>query len=269
MRVVLAAFMTWVACGLVGCSQNPFRTAQAERAATPFQSQIADLRSHRTELNANNEELHARLAEMERQVRLLDKERGLLKDRLKQMAGQLQETQLARKEVEQRMEGLQASTRLRGGASFSANNSLRNALREVQIKGLEVRREQDVIRIVIPSDQVFQAGGVDFTRGADQALAEAADAIARNYRAQRVVIEAHTDDSPQPGGATPHQLTASQALAVLDRLVRIGRLNEKQFSMHSQGANHPRASNATAAGRAKNRRIELVVYPERWADMRR
>jgi outer membrane protein OmpA-like peptidoglycan-associated protein len=30
----------------------------------------------------------------------------------------------------------------------------------------------------------------------------------------------------------------------------------------AHGSNHPLVSNATAAGRAKNRRIELVVYPE-------
>jgi outer membrane protein OmpA-like peptidoglycan-associated protein len=31
----------------------------------------------------------------------------------------------------------------------------------------------------------------------------------------------------------------------------------------AHGANHPVVSNATAAGRTRNRRMELVIYPER------
>ena len=33
----------------------------------------------------------------------------------------------------------------------------------------------------------------------------------------------------------------------------------------AHGANHPLVSNATAAGRARNRRVELVIYPDRAA----
>ena len=54
----------------------------------------------------------------------------------------------------------------------------------------------------------------------------------------------------------------AQASAVVDNLVRRNRISEKQLLAVSHGANHPRASNATPAGQAKNRRIEFVVYPE-------
>ncbi len=36
----------------------------------------------------------------------------------------------------------------------------------------------------------------------------------------------------------------------------------QQLFTVAQGENNPRQSNATAAGRAANRRIELVIYPE-------
>jgi len=40
-------------------------------------------------------------------------------------------------------------------------------------------------------------------------------------------------------------------------------LRQGQLFLVAHGANHPVVSNATAAGRARNRRVELVIYPER------
>jgi len=39
-------------------------------------------------------------------------------------------------------------------------------------------------------------------------------------------------------------------------------LAAKQLFLVAHGANHPVVSNATSAGRARNRRMEFVVYPE-------
>ena len=36
----------------------------------------------------------------------------------------------------------------------------------------------------------------------------------------------------------------------------------ENFSVLAMGDNHPLASNATPAGKAKNRRMEIVVYPD-------
>jgi outer membrane protein OmpA-like peptidoglycan-associated protein len=42
-------------------------------------------------------------------------------------------------------------------------------------------------------------------------------------------------------------------------------MHENQLFLGAHGANHPLVSNATAAGRSRNRRVELVVYPDRAA----
>ena len=42
-------------------------------------------------------------------------------------------------------------------------------------------------------------------------------------------------------------------------------MQEKQLFLVAHGTNHPLVSNATAAGRSRNRRVELVVYPDRAA----
>ena len=40
---------------------------------------------------------------------------------------------------------------------------------------------------------------------------------------------------------------------------------ESQMFVIGHGANHPIASNASDQGKARNRRVEFVVYPERMA----
>ena len=46
------------------------------------------------------------------------------------------------------------------------------------------------------------------------------------------------------------------------QLVDRGRLPPRQLSILAMGASYPLASNGTAAGQAKNRRVEIVVYPD-------
>ena len=247
----------------VGCQKNPFLAQQpawappAQQPSNPLASQLQDLNRRSTQLDANNRDLHAELAQSQQHVALLRKQ-------LTETATQLKETQVARQEAEKRNQAFQASMKPRGGATITANNSIANSLKTVQVPGLEVRSESDVIRIEIPADKLFQAGSPQLQSSAYQVLDQVADAIARNYPRQRIVIEGHADSAPSlPGYAMGnHQLTSAQAQAVFDLFTTRNRLPPNQLAIMSHGANHPRYSNGDPAGRAKNRRIELVVYPE-------
>ena len=52
-------------------------------------------------------------------------------------------------------------------------------------------------------------------------------------------------------------------MSVYDVLVNSTRLQANQLFVTGHGSNHPIVSNATAAGKQRNRRVELVVYPDR------
>ncbi len=259
-----------VLAGLVlgGCNQNPFLTPQQQAAfQTPqsaaYQSQVQELQRRVSELDVSNRDLHTRLAQSEQQQQVFRDQTQLLQQQLRETANQLRETQLARQDAEKSVQMLQASTRKQGGATITANNSVREALATIDIPGTEVRQEQDVIRIEMPADELFQAGTVQLVPNAYAYLDKVAEAVTRNYPRQRIAIEGHTDSAPTFSGATTnHQLSSMQALAVFDILTRRNHLPARQLFIMGLGANHPRASNATDAGRAKNRRIELVIYPQ-------
>jgi len=255
---------------LGGCNRNPFLTPQQQMAAQQqqisyqSQSQMQELQRRGGELDVSNRDLHTRLAQSEQQQKLYLDQTQLLQQQLRDTANQLKETQLARQDAEKSVQMLQASSRKQGGAMITANNSVRQALATIDIPGVDVRQDQDVIRIEMPADELFQPGTVQLVATAYAYLDKVAEAITRNYPRQRIAIEGHTDSAPTFNGAatTNHQLSSLQALAVFYILTRRNHLPARQLFVMGLGANHPRASNATDAGRAKNRRIEIVIYPQ-------
>ena len=191
---------------LSGCSQNPFLTPQQQTAMqqqqTTQQSQVQELERRVGELDVSNRDLHTRLAQSEQQQQIYRDQTQLLQQQLRDTANQLRETQLARQDAEKSVQTLQASTRKQGGAMITANNSVRQSLATIDIPGVEVRQDQDVIRIEMPADELFQAGTVQLVPSAYAYLDKVAEAIARNYPRQRIAIEGHTDSAPTFNGTT-------------------------------------------------------------------
>ena len=264
--VAVAVFMTPLA---IGCNWNPFAAQQpfgsnAMGGSQDAQAtQIAELTRRVTQLNADNVELHTEIARHQKDVQRERELRVALQTQLNESATQLSQLQATKGQLDQKLSGLQASTQLRGGATIQANSSLQNSLKIVNIPGVKVKQAGDVIRIELPSDQLFVQGSAQLRQGADRLLDQVASAISRNYARQVVGIEGHTDNSAPTGvGFNGHQLAHAQSMAVFNQFVRSGRLPAQQLFTLSHGANHPQVSNGTLAGRVQNRRIELVIYPE-------
>jgi chemotaxis protein MotB len=274
MRRLLKRVAVWVIglMVLTGCNPSPYlpspptasawQQTPAAQAPNPAAAQIFDLNRRATALDANNRDLHAQLAQSRQQVQLLQQQMSLVQKQLSETAQRLQQSQVARDESERKYQELYAATTRRGGAVITANTSTRQALRLIEIPGLQARQDGDTIRITLPTDQLFASGTAQLLGTAFPVVDGLAAELARNYPRQLIAIECHTDNAPVAGGISSHQLAAAQAIAVLDTLTRRNRLPGQHFFVVAQGSNRPLASNATQAGQTTNRRIELVIYPE-------
>ena len=268
----LCALAILSACG---CQNNPFqRTAGTAGALSPGQSaalqteqqkltaQLADLNRRLGQLDGNNSDLHRQIAERDRQLQSSQEQVAVLQKQLGETATKLKDSLAAKQDTERKINALQASTQFKGGAAITANSSVRQSLSTVNLPGLDVRQDGEVIRIEIPSDRLFVAGTAQPTSNSSQILDEIANAIARSYPRQRIVIEAHGDGTGGANAVTSHSLSAAQAQAVFQQLVTRGRVPARQLSMLALGDNHPLAAITTQEGRAKNRRMEIVIYPD-------
>jgi chemotaxis protein MotB len=267
-----AACLAACALAATGCKQNPFQPAGAATTATgqpgifaqqpppQVNSQLADLNKRLGQLDGNNSDLHRQLAQAQQENQLLRDQTSLLQKQLGETATKAKEALAARQEVEKQFSMLQASTKRQGGAAITANSSVKQSLSMVNIPGLAVRQDGEVIRIELPADRVFAPTG-QVTAEGGRLLDEVAGAIARSYPRQRIVIEGHGDGTMAASGQS-HLVAAAQAQAVFQQLTTRNRLPAGQLSILAVGDNHPLAAVATPEGRAKNRRIEIVVYPD-------
>ena len=222
-----------------------------------------ELERRAKELDRNNSELHARLAQVKQRNQLLEDQNHLLQTQLDETSKQLATSIDATKESEQRIQTMLASTRRKGGATITPNNSYRRNLTAVMVPGLAIRQDGDVVRIELPADTLFESRTARLTPESTRLLDEVASVILKDYPRQIVGVEVHTDNTPLAGTLwrNPHQLTAAQSMAVFEQLSNRHQLLPQQMFVMGHGQNHPLASNATTAGQARNRRVEIVVYP--------
>ncbi len=270
--VVCALVAGTLIAGAAGCKNGAFQpppnaTTATGNAALPQQAQalatqVQDLNRRVAQLDLNNADLNRQLAQKAQQETAAQEQVKLLQSELGRIAQSYKDSQLAQQEAQQKVTALEASTRFRGGASISANNSVKQSLAAISIPGLDIRQDGELIRIEIPADKLFVPGSPQVQVTGQRILDEVAAAITRSYPRQRIVLEGHTDDSFAANPAAAHSLAGQQAQAVFTQLVDRGRLPARQLSVLAMGDNHPLASNATPAGKSKNRRIEIVVYPD-------
>jgi len=266
---LFAAFMAIIASG---CTQNPYLGGSAWQrpsnaiAMNPAEAQISELQRRAQLVDDDNRQLHIQMAQTEQKSQVYKDEADLLRTQLAEVSQQLESSRIARDTAESQVKGFQASTQLRGNATLQANTDLAKQAARLNLAGIPVEKDRDVVRVVIPADQVFQPGTAQIHAQAAQVLDPIAAQLRAVFPRQRIGIESYTDNGQIYGGsvATSHQLTSAQALAVLDFLTRRSGLPGQQLFTVAQGSNNPRQSNETPAGRVANRRIELVIYPDKF-----
>jgi outer membrane protein OmpA-like peptidoglycan-associated protein len=88
-------------------------------------------------------------------------------------------------------------------------------------------------------------------------LLDRAATVAGNFPAASVRVEGHTDDSGER--ALNLSLSAQRARVVADALAERMGVEAAAVAAEGLGPDHPAATNATPAGRAQNRRIEILI----------
>ncbi len=109
---------------------------------------------------------------------------------------------------------------------------------------------------------ISQIGGVQFATGTADLNSAARESLARfsgivaSYPDLTFTIEGHTDSTGSD--ATNQELSFRRAIAVRDYLIGQG-VSAGSIEVEGFGSTRPVADNATADGRARNRRVEIVI----------
>jgi chemotaxis protein MotB len=222
------------------------------------------------ELDSDNRDLQKQLAQTQQQARLYEDQLKVMRQQLEETGNRLAQAIQSQQQSDQQVAALQtnlqrqATLQRRSGATITANSSTAPVVSAIQIAGLNVRQDGDVVRIELPSDQIFLPGTAAINPQSSELLSQVAATIGQHYPRQKIGIEAHTDSSPTQGTQwrNSHQLSAAQAMAVFEQLAATDQFTPRQMFVLGHGPNYPVASNATPDGQQRNRRVEVVIYPE-------
>ncbi len=268
-----ALWLGSAALGLGGCKENPFvqnpvalqnQVKQLQQDQTSLAQKSRELQTRAETLDRDNQDLETQLAQARQKTQLVEEQLAAVQDQLRSTSGQLAQLRLDKDTTEKKAQSLMASLERRSPATITANSSLGGTLAVFELPGVEVRRDEDVVRIELPADRMFTPGTSQFSADGTRLLDAVASEMAHYYPKQRIGVEGHV--AGDPTGALPpnaQQISLAQAAAVYDHLVSKGQISPAQLFIAGHGANHPVVSNGTAAGQQRNRRVEIVVFPER------
>ncbi len=115
--------------------------------------------------------------------------------------------------------------------------------------------------ISVPAEVTFASGKADVTRNGRGALDAVARTLQKDYANSFFWIEGHTDSDPikKSSWNSNRELSVARAMAVLHYLVEDAGLEDEQCIVVGHGEYRPMAENNNKAGKAKNRRVEIVV----------
>ena len=160
-----------------------------------------------------------------------------------------------------------ALSALIGCVSESSYNNLDQAYSQLQqaYQGdeVEIRQLQGELRITIKDKVLFPEGGYRLNTQAEKVLAKMAPTLS-GFKNTKVIVKGYTDNVAigrvmrNEGITTNVDLSSKRADNVVDYLIKQG-VSPSLVSAEGMGETNPVASNATAEGRAQNRRIEVTL----------
>lgn len=134
-----------------------------------------------------------------------------------------------------------------------------------QISANEVTLEMDErgLVIILSDEILFDSGKAEVRKEAYPVLSDVADILKTKVKDKDIGVYGHTDNVPitHSGWKSNWELSTTRATNVLHYLEKDG-ISPKRLSATGYGEHRPFASNATAEGRKKNRRVEIVILPE-------
>lgn len=141
--------------------------------------------------------------------------------------------------------------------------TLSNALNGFEGKGLTVEQKNGKVYVSMENKLLFNSGSWSVGSEGKKAVVELGKVLGENPDIA-VLIEGHTDNDPYDGSgpiADNWDLSTKRATAIVAILSENKAINKKNLTAAGRGQFSPLAGNETTEGKAKNRRIEIILTP--------
>jgi len=163
----------------------------------------------------------------------------------------------------QRLQELEDLIAAKEASMKKLKETLSKALNSFEGKGLTVQQKNGKVYVSMENKLLFNSGSWAVGSEGKQAVIEVGKVLGDNPDIS-VLIEGHTDDDAFTASgpiADNWDLSTKRATSIVAILSENKKINKENLTAAGRGEFSPLGSNTTAEGKAKNRRIEIILTP--------
>jgi outer membrane protein OmpA-like peptidoglycan-associated protein len=225
---------------------------EGDAPETRYLAYVAERRAEVAKSSAQTEA--ARRAKIRSEEELQALQQGIQEATESKLAKTKEQLERERRDKQELSKDMEAERKAR----LAAEQKLSAALASLE-KIAQVKEEQRGVVITLSGSVLFATGKSELLPIAQDRLGDVAKAV-KDQGYKRIIVEGHTDSV---GSASANlELSRRRAEAVRSFLVSRG-IESNKIEAVGIGKDRPVAENSTPEGRANNRRVELVVTPEK------
>lgn len=204
----------------------------------------------------------ARTLEAEAKLEATQRARGEAEARLEKLAAERTELEARQSELSRSVEAKDEELARIKAAADELEEKMRA---EIARGDVSLSRAGGQLKVDLVDKVLFDSGDARISRRGEGILARVAAVLGR-VEDRQIQVAGHTDDapiSPRLKGRYPTnwELSTSRATNVVRFLEERAHIPPARLVATGYGPFHPVASNATPRGRARNRRIEILLAP--------
>jgi chemotaxis protein MotB len=246
--------------------QSAYDEAVAERdkLQSDYAAAKSNLETLKASYNALEENSSAAIAANSKKNREL---LAQLEAKEQALATESERLNALKKELEsrsQRVAELENVIASKDAAMRKLKDAISKALTNFEGKGLTVEQRDGKVYISMENKLLFQSGSWSVGTEGRKAVQQLGSVLGENPEIA-VLIEGHTDNVPYKGNAQLSgnwDLSTKRATAIVNILRENSAINPENLTAAGRGEYAPIATNETAEGKAKNRRIEVILTPK-------
>jgi len=142
-------------------------------------------------------------------------------------------------------------------------NNLTRSLSREEMNDVDVKVLKGVVYISLSDNMLYKSGSYEISDKANTTLSKIAKIIT-DYSTYDVLIEGNTDNVPitQPNIRNNWDLSALRASSVVMALQKNYNIDPKRLTAGGRGEYNPISGNDTPAGKAQNRRTQIIITPK-------
>lgn len=205
------------------------------------------------QLQTRNQQLTAKADGLTKEMTELTANNGVL-------SGQLNDCQKNVRRVTERYRATEAVLREEADDLLKVQKKLDEGLADFESKGVEVYAKDGLVYVAMEDNLMYRSGSAALSDSAKKALANLAGVLS-DYPKLRVIVVGNTDTIQFKKGSDNWALSTERANSVV-RVLRDSGVDPSRLTSAGRGKYDPIADNSTAAGRARNRRTEIVLNPD-------